>query len=183
MKIWFIKLHSFPPKTKRLNSLQVTEKHKNYHFKHSTRNVLPATEWKANITSTDKSQRADKPTVRSQWLLYRSRQFECMLTACQPPTPVNMPVPLIIGHRVTAPFMEAEDHLSNKEQSAHISSLPGCLWTLPRCVDGPAAPARLQVWPRPSLPQRRALIDVPHPHHNCMIQQCPQVQMQWAVRQ
>lgn len=61
-----------------------------------------------------------------------------LLTAFQPPTPANMWVPLIISDCVTAPFMGASVHLSNKDQSAHISilarlpveSLSLCRWAL-----------------------------------------------------
>lgn len=95
--------------------------------------------------------------------------------------PGNMWAPLITSDCATAPFTEASVHLSNKDQSAHISiparlsleSSSLCRWALLlrrdcRCDLG-------------QLCRRRALIDIPHPSHNCMIQQCPQVQMQRAV--
>lgn len=105
------------------------------------------------------------------------------LTARQPATPADMWALLITSDGVTAPFMEASAHLSYEEWSAHISipawvSLESpslCWWALLlprdcRCDLG-------------QLCRLRALIDIPHPSHNCMIQQCPQLQMQRAVRQ
>lgn len=107
-------------------------------------------------------------------------------TGCHTLTWANMELLVHVSICVTTTSAMAWLPMRNRRVLSQ-SSMNFCRAPMIVSVDC-AAPTWLQVWPQPSLhvstgDKCEAVIDFPHPNHNCMIQQCPQVQTQRTVWQ